>query len=324
METPRTYRQRSGASSARTDRSHRNRVSDTYQQLNNPRKSYSSKARVHCHVPDHSKKAANGAPSKQENDERNIFNQTAAHERLQPSSLISLVDDLDLSSSLEKSYGDGSLPNGDHGNKNQLKVFEFVSRPHSLPRETVADMKVIEKKKMSLSTSAPSQQDTRERIQEKINRITPTPRSATRSPKALRNMRELKSSRKHNPIRPPSSLSPDLSLSHSGHVYDSAKYSENLNFRPEQALVNKSIISLKSSDATLTESVDTLVQTSICADPNQDMQLNKDDSLYLPPNQVGAFMFISRSLKLVFGLLSVQEQYLAVMLRSLVTGSLLG
>ena len=214
-------------------------------------------------------------------------------ERTKSSNLISMVGDLDLADSHDQMFGSSHAVNGHHNSRVGSKVFEFVSRPHSLPRESVS---LPEKEDltmdMSLSVSVSCQQDARERIQEKINRLTPTPRSGSSSPKTLRNMREVKIS-KSKPIRPPSSGSPDLSLSHSGHAYNSAKYSDSAH-NSIDATVNKSVVSLKSSDATLTGSVDTLVQTSICIPTDEVIQepVNIRDSLSPPvtTNQVYAIV----------------------------------
>jgi len=262
VETPRSSRLRSGCNSARTERSHQNRSSGSFQLPSSQRKAYSSKARLPSQIHDHLK----------EKDERVISRRHYDHiepkqfensQRTKSSSLISRVGDLDLSDSHDSTAGEDYAINGHHGNERLSKVFEFVSRPHSLPRESVLPEKESNSMETSLSTSVPSKHDIRERIQEKINRLTPTPRSSSSSPKTLRNIREVKNSSKTKPIRPPSSVSPDLSLSHSGHTYNSAKYSDGMLNSIEATPVNKSIMSLKSSDATLTGSVDTLVQTSL-------------------------------------------------------------
>ena len=217
-----------------------------------------------------------------------------------PSNLISKVGDLDMSVSHDQLFHDVQTLNALGENESPSIVFEFVSRPHSLPRE-LPDNEHTTAFETSLSTSVPDRREARERIQEKINRITPTPRSGSASPKTLRSMRDVKNSSKSKPIRPPSSLSPDLSLSQSGHAYNSAKYSDGVQSSVEDPPVNKSIISVKSSDATLTESVDTLVQTSLRESNNDIMPESLailDDSLSPPiaSNQVmlasGLFGFV--------------------------------
>ena len=190
-----------------------------------------------------------------------------------PHSLISLVDEMELSDS---EFGSHIRVNSE---SRADKMFAFASQPHSLPRSSFTHLdKGDFKADRSSSAPAPSKEE-RERIQRKINRTTPTPRSANRSPKALRNFKQARSNRKRDAVLPPSSLSPDLS--HSGHAYDSARYtSENLD---NTALTNKSVVSLKSSDATLTGSVDTLVQNSFIADATLDHAHATNDCSFSPP-----------------------------------------
>ena len=194
--------------------------------------------------------------------------------------LISLVDEIDLTDSQEKN--DFSVNSAAESGCDSSKLFEFASQPHSLPRaNTPIDADGEDVFASRSSSFQPTNEEERERIQQKILRATPTPRAATTSPRAYRSFLEAnKKSNKSNSINPPSSLSPDLSLSQSGRTYDSAKYSEGKASHSEAVpSTDKSLISLKSSDATLTESVDTLVQTSLTNDCNIQRSAPDDASL---------------------------------------------
>lgn len=208
--------------------------------------------------------------------------------------LISLIDDIDLSMSQEEkleSYGKNVVKN----ETGSSKVFEFSSHPHSLPRDNTPIHMNSGDTALSSSFHSSREQE-RERIQQKILRTTPTPRAAANSPNSHGNSHDLKMTKS---INPPSSLSPDLSSSHSSRVYDSSKYSdEGVSHSQVIPPTNKSLLSLQSSDATLTESIDTLVQSSLNAESSKDQTFN--NSSLNSSNQVRIRYFYCKIYFLLF------------------------
>ncbi|XP_076808883.1 uncharacterized protein LOC143451975 isoform X2 [Clavelina lepadiformis] len=149
-------------------------------------------------------------------------------------------------------------------------VFRFTSHPHTLPRIRTESGSKKEEIEEDSST------DDEDKILQRIIKKTPSPRrSSNPLLKVSRGFNEVDKAVKQL-MQPQSSLSPDISRLSSSPAYDSTRYMDaarsNKNFTKPP--VNRSIISLRSSDATLTASVDTLVLSSINEPQSDDRTSN--------------------------------------------------
>nr|XP_039265245.1 protein CFAP20DC-like [Styela clava] len=221
-------------------------------------------------------------------------NESANSIQYLPTSLVNLVDELEI-------VGESS---DDDSGKDNDSVFTFSSRPHIAHRkvdDTVSPELVIDRTHLTnhngyldedflRSDSSDSDED----MAKRIIRNTPSPRSGivrSASPrdmihKSLTSSPKVSAEQINHSIRIPKSTN----ISSPNRLYNSAKYTENPvqetkksiianNQSPSVAksIVNRSIASLRGSDATLTESVDTLVHNSMTKENESDVY--PDDSL---------------------------------------------
>nr|CAB3227123.1 uncharacterized protein C3orf67 homolog [Phallusia mammillata] len=179
-----------------------------------------------------------------------------------PSMLANLVDELDVSTE--------GFKNGLNADVSNSTVFKFSSQPHSVPRSRTESGSTQNEQHLEedfLRSPASSDSDDSNDIQESILRHTPSPRNVVCVNPLNKVSQDF--SKISSPVRninqPQASLSPDISRLHSpnSQLYDSKKYSDK--FASRSSLVTRkppiAQMSLRSSDATLTASVDTLVQT---------------------------------------------------------------
>ncbi|CAK8682363.1 unnamed protein product [Clavelina lepadiformis] len=274
LESTRSIRGKNGPSSARLERVHDS--SDMLTNRGSLRQTHSSKARLLSHHDmkenyDPSQKSTFKSSLKQRETKRvvkSLKNISTHRFTEQGHSSGDVNDDVTTMLNEELKFYPDQVDEGppvDGGS-----VFRFTSHPHTLPRIRTDSGSKKEEIEEDSST------DDEDKILQRIIRKTPSPRrSSNPLLKVSRGFNEVDKDVKQL-MQPQSSLSPDISRLSSSPAYDSSRYTDasltNKNFtRPP---VNRSIISLRSSDATLTASVDTLVQSSINEPQSDDRTSN--------------------------------------------------